>query len=220
MVQHRQTTPREEHHPITRTKIMKKLSVFIVESMRADDLYNGLLEAEAIAQILRLLRVDAVCKTVVDRDHLSKAIREAGLRGASVFHLSCHARREDFDLTADEGMSWTDLAKIAEKHLKKSVLSLSACEAGNVAIAEAFRKQDSPPSYIVGPETGVGYAQACVAWSVFYHYLAEKGVTREHMQSALDRMNQAVDSNFLYRRWTGQRYLRYPSVNKSTKRGM
>jgi hypothetical protein len=197
---------------------MKKLSVFLVESMRADDLYNGLLEAEAIAQILRLLRVEAVCRTVIDRNHLSKAIQEAMKIKSSVFHLSCHAGQDGFDLTAEENLSWTDLAKIAKNHLKKVMLCLSGCEAGNIATAEAFRKQGTPPPYIVGPETDVGYAQACVAWSVFYHYLAQNGVSKEHMQCALDRMNQAVNSKFLYRRWTGKKYLRYPPAGKSMKR--
>jgi hypothetical protein len=197
---------------------MEKLSVFLVESMSAEDMYEGLLEAEAIAQILRLLGLDAVCRTLVDRVHLAKAIQEAGNREFSVFHLSCHAGEDGFDLTAEEDLSWADLAKIAKNHLEKAVLCISGCEAGNVATAKAFRKQGTPPPYIVGPETEVGYAQACVAWSVFYHYLAERGVSREHMQCALNRMNQAVDSNFLYRRWTGQKYLRYPFLNNSVKR--
>jgi hypothetical protein len=195
-------------------KDKKNLSVFLVESMSASDLYNGLLEAEAIAQILRLLRVDAVCRTVVDRNYLSRAIQESMERESSIFHLSCHAGQDGFDLTAEENLSWIDLSKIAKDRLKKTMFCISGCEAGNIATAEAFRKHGTPPPYIVGPETEVGYAQACVAWSVFYHYLAQNGVSKKHMQYALDRMNQAVDSKFLYRRWTGKKYLRYPSQER------
>lgn len=203
---------------VKRKKRKKELSVFLVESMRASDLYSGMLEAEAIAPILRLLRVEAVCRTVIDRKHLSKAIQESNRREASVFHISCHANEAGFDLTTDENLTWSDLSEIAESRLENVVLCLSACEAGNVATAKAFQKQGAPPSYIVGPETGVGYAQACVAWSVFYHYLTEKGVSKESMKIAVDRMNQAVDGEFLYRRWTGERYLRYPSAGSAVSR--
>jgi len=195
---------------MTLTKQKKKLSVFLVESMSANDLYNGMLEAEAIAQILRLLGIKTFCRTVIDHKHLSRAIQESRRREASVFHISCHANEVGFDLTADEDLTWNDLSKISESRLENVVLCLSACEAGNAATAKAFQTRGAPPSYIVGPETDVGYAQACVAWSVFYHYLSKHGVSPKSMKTALDRMNQAVDGDFLYRRWAGKKYLRYP----------
>lgn len=203
---------------MTIVKRKKKFSVFLVESMSASDLYNGMLEAEAIAQILRLLHVEAVCRTVIDRKHLSKAIQESKRRETSVFHVSCHANDVGFALTADENLTWSDLSEIAEHRLENVVLCLSACEAGNVATAKAFQTLGAPPSYIVGPETDVGYAQACVAWSVFYHYLTKKGISRESMKIALSRMNQAVAGEFLYRRWTGEKYLRYPSAGSAVSR--
>jgi len=199
-------------------KFKQKISVFLVESMRADDLYNGMLEAEAIAQILKLLRVEAVCRTVIDRKHLQKAIQESSRLTASVFHISCHANEEGFDLTATKDLTWAALSEIAKGKLENIVLCLSACEAGNIATAKAFTKSGHPPSYIVGPETDVGYAQACVAWSVFYHHLADKGLSKQSMKNALDRMNQAVDGEFLYRRWAGKKYLRYPSADHDAGR--
>ncbi len=197
-----------------RVKTERKVSVFLVESMSADDLYDGLVEAEALAQILRLLGVEAACRTVVDRAHLSKAFQQANCLGTSILHFGCHASQGGFNLTSEKDLSWDDLAMIAENQLEKAVLCLSACEAGNIAAAKAFQKRGAPPSYIVGPETDVGYAQACVAWSVFYHYLCENGISRHHMQIAMNRMNEAVDGEFLYRRWTGNKYLRYPSAKK------
>jgi len=56
--------------------------------MHASDVYKGWLEGEAIAQILRLLGVKSICKTVVDEKHLSKSMTEASRRGAAVFHIS------------------------------------------------------------------------------------------------------------------------------------
>lgn len=196
----------------------KKLSVFLVESMNANDMYKGLLEGEAIAQILKLLDVKATYRTVVDKNRLRKALTEASRGGFSVFHLTCHADRDSFNLTSDEDISWAELAILARNHLKGAVLCLSACEAGNFATAKAFRNQDAPPPYIIGPVSDVGYAQACVAWSVFYHHLAENGINKWSMQEALKRMNEAVDSDFMYRRWNGAKYLRYPPANKSHRR--
>ncbi len=94
-------------------------------------------------------------------------------------------------------------------HGHETILCLSACEAGNIAVAKAFDKRSAPPTYIVGPEEDVGYAQTCVGWNVFYHYLAENGISKYSVQQALNRMNQAIDGTFLYRRWSKGKYLKY-----------
>ncbi len=212
MVQHRQATSEKGKGKMTKGRGRKKLSVVLAESMNANDIYKGWLEGEAIVRILKLLDVEATYRTVVDRKRLSKALTEASQGGFSVFHLSCHANKDGFDLTSDSDISWAELAILAQDRLQDTALCLSACEAGNIAVAKEFQQQEFPPSYIVGPQTEPGYAQACVAWSVFYHSLAKQGIKKEHMKSALDRMNQAVDSDFLYRRWDGKKYLRYPSA--------
>jgi len=204
----------KENRGLMKDKKQKNISVVLVESMRADDIYDNLLEADAIAQILQLLGVHAVSKKVIDKRHLSKAIREARKSKASIFHLSCHANGDGFELTADYDLHWSDLAGLAGKRLEDMVLCLSACEAGNIAVSEVFAKTECPPAFIVGPEHDVDYAQACVAWSVFYHYLARRGIGKEQMKSALDRMNSAIDGSFIYRRWTGKLYLRYPKKKK------
>ncbi len=205
-----QRTARERAAPMSKPNRAKKLSVFLAESMAAGDMYRGLLEGEAIAQILKLLGVKVTYRIVTDAKRLRKAIREADTKGFSVFHLSCHASRDAFDLTSDDGISWAELARIAKDRLEDIVLCLSACEAGHIRVANEFRRQGGQPSYIVGPESNVGYAQACVAWSVFYNSLTRTGISRDNMKDALDRMNQAVDTDFVYRRRTGQRYFRYP----------
>jgi len=50
------------------SKAPRELSVFLVESMNANDIYRGWLEGEAIVQVLRLLGVKARYKTVIDRE--------------------------------------------------------------------------------------------------------------------------------------------------------
>lgn len=189
----------------------RALSVFLVESMNPSDIYKGMLEGEAIVQVLKLLRVAAVYKTVIDKKRLVKALSETSKGGFSVFHLSCHANTDDFGLASGDTVTWTELASLAQDKLRNTVLCLSACEAGNIAIANALKRQKCHPCYIVGPEGKPDYAQACVAWSVFYHCLAAgRGIEQTQMRRALDRMNDAVDSDFLYRRWTRKMYRRYP----------
>ena len=158
-------------------KIPKRLSVFLAESQNANDIYKGLLEGEAIVQVLRLLGVKAVYRTVVDKKRLVKALSDASTQGFSVFHLSCHANTDDFGLASGETITWTEIASLAQKKLRNTLLCLSACEAGNIAVADALRRQRCHPCYIVGPEGKPEYAQACVAWSVFYHSLAAKAVS-------------------------------------------
>jgi hypothetical protein len=138
-------------------------------------------------------------------------------KGVSVFHISCHAGRDGIKLTSKQVISWEELAGMARDRLRDKILCLSACEAGKRNVPGAFRRQGNTPDYIVGPESAVMYAQACVAWSIFYHCLAQEGITKEHMQHAMDRMNQAVDSDFLYRRWTGKKYMRYPAAKNAGK---
>ena len=51
---------------MTKARNSKKLSVFLVESMNPNDIYKGLLEGEAIKQILKLLGVKAVYRNVIE----------------------------------------------------------------------------------------------------------------------------------------------------------
>ena len=197
---------------------LKKLSVFLAESMNAKDMYRGDLEGKAIEEILKLLGVRVISKTVTDKDQLSKAIGQARKKGFAAFHLSCHANRRGLELTSDPDLSWADFAKIAGSKLKGMILCLSACKAGNKAVAKELQKHKSTPTYIVGPKSQLSYPQACVAWTVFYYYLGKKGIGREHIRCALHRMNRAVDTDFIYRHWDGEKYLRYPPAKQKRAR--
>jgi len=178
--------------------------------MRGIDVYKGLLEGAAISQILKLLGVRVAYRIVTDRVRLGRAVKEAKRKSFTVFHLSCHANRDGMELTSGPDLQWSKFAVLAGGRRSGTMLCLSACEAGNHAVAIALKHGGSTPDYIVGPESEPTYAQTCVAWSVFYHSLARKGISTKNMQHALCRMNRAVDTDFLYRRWIGEKYVRYP----------
>jgi len=95
-------------------------------------------------------------------------------------------------------------------------LILSSCVGGDRGIAQAFKKRKRRPDVIFGAEADedenlLSFPGACISWPILYTVLATKGRTREAFKDAVNKMNHITPHRFVYRRWDGQGYRRYPS---------
>jgi hypothetical protein len=52
---------------------------------------------------------------------------------------------------------------------------------------------------------------ACVSWPILYTALATKGMSPDAFRDAVNKMNKVTTHRFVYRRWDGKKYRRYPS---------
>jgi hypothetical protein len=86
---------------------------------------------------------------------------------------------------------------------------------GYVGLSKALQKLGVAFQFIFGSTSsaGVGFTHSCLAWSILYNRLVEQGQSRfalPELRTTLDKINSVVPGDFVYRRWNGSVYLRYP----------
>jgi len=200
---------------------MPKLKIFIAESVSSEDFYDRDCEGHVVEEIVQLLGAHAVYKIVIDREFLSKALLLAAKNRCDVFHLSCHGDSTGIELTDETDLSWKQLADMFQKaDPMPRVLTLSSCLGGDNGLAKAFTKAKRRPDVIFGAEAEVDdnlltFPSACISWSILYTGLVEGRISRKVFKDAVDKMNEITLHEFVYRRWDGNRYLRYPSATSS-----
>jgi len=195
---------------------MTKLKAFIAESVSPEDFYDRDWEGRVVEEIVRLLNGKTSYRIVLNAELLRKAIKMASENEYDIFHLSCHGDEEGIQLTDETNMSWDELADCFQKaDGMPKVLILSSCVGGDRGIVRAFKERKRRPQVIFGSEGKkkhtITFPGACIAWPILYTALATEGLTREAFKDAVKKMNHVTPHRFVYRRWDGQNYRRYPS---------
>ena len=95
------------------------------------------------------------------------------------------------------------------------MLILSSCVGGDGGIARAFEERKRRPQVIFGAEADddehlLTFPTACISWPVLYTILARRGLTGPAFKNAVNKMNHVAPHRFVYRRWDGDAYRRYP----------
>jgi hypothetical protein len=196
---------------------MHKLKVFIAESLSHEDFYDRDWEGHAAEEIVRLLDGRTRYRIVLNRTLLRKAIKEAAGNDYGIFHLSCHGDDKGVQLSGNRNLSWHELAGYFQgAKSAPSVLVLSSCVGGDAGIARAFEKLAQRPTVIFGAEAReeeelITLPTACISWSILYSVLAANGMTPDAFKEAVTKMNKVTPHQFVYRRWDGKGYRRYPT---------
>jgi hypothetical protein len=194
---------------------MSKLKTFVAESVSPEDFYNSRWEGYVVEEIVRLLGGRTLYRIVVTPALLTDAIFLAASNKCDVFHLSCHGDDTGVELTDGTELSWKELADAFQKaNPMPSALILSSCLGGDQGLAQAFEKHKRQPKVIFGTESQnkeLTFSGACISWPILYTDLVKRGMRREVFIDAVKKMNQITPHEFVYRRWDGERYLRYPS---------
>jgi len=200
---------------------MHKLKVFIAESVSHEDFYDRDWEGHAAEEIVRLLGGRTRYRIVLNRTLLRRAINEAADHNYGIFHLSCHGDDEGVRLSGKRDVSWRELAELfQETNSAPEALVLSSCIGGDAGIARAFEKLNQRPTVIFGAEARkkhdlITFPTACISWSILYAVLGAEGMTPDAFKEAVTKMNKVTPHKFVYRRWDGKGYRRYPATSRS-----
>jgi hypothetical protein len=202
---------------------MQKFKVFIAESVFAEDLYGGNREGEVIEAIARVLHWKSSHKIVLNPDILCKAIYAASKGDYDILHLSCHGDEDGIQLSDETELSWSELAdRFQDMKWIPKALVISSCVGGDRGIARAFANRKRKPSVIFGAEGKRGrritFPGACISWPILYTLLARAGLTRDAFKDAVTKMNLITNHEFVYRRWSQNKYRRYPRLRQPKRK--
>jgi hypothetical protein len=195
-------------------------SVFVAESVQSVDFYEGRTDGFAANELLKIQQVRTSYKIVFDKDHLARAIGDARAGDFQVLHISAHGDNRGISLTDGNFVTWLDLAELLTTfggvpNKAGRILVVSSCMGGYVGLSKALQKRKVAFRFLFGStaRAGVGFTHSCLAWSILYNRLVELGSSRfdlAELRTTLDKINYVVPGDFVYRRWSGSVYLRYP----------
>ncbi len=171
---------------------MADFQVYIIEAPAAKDVYDQRGEGELIRESLRIAKIEATLRVVLDDVHFKKALLE-GLVSllkqkdlTPVLHISAHGNDKGIGLANGHFVEWTWLGKVLsivnEKLDGELLLCMSSCQ--SFAYAKHALKGGKPWKAIVGNSGKPSWNDTIIAYSSFYHLLA-KGKT---IQEAVEGM--------------------------------
>lgn len=184
--------------------------VYVVESPRADDLYNGRLEGPALTRILDLshTRIRTAMRVAVNGKHLEQALDEARILlpenrkkdGLPVLHLSCHGSKDGI-VVGEERVKWAALADkirpINEALNGALILSMSACSGvGAMYMGKQYVK-GAPFGVLVGPTEKISWQEGLVAFATLYHLLFNQDASMEDAVAAMNMASRPGTAQFL-----------------------
>ena len=89
---------------------------------------------------------------------------------------------------------------------------MATCQGGHRRLTRALAKEGVVFGWVFGStaDEGVTFSDSCLAWSILYNRLVDHGFHMTGLKTALGAINAAIDGDFVYRRWDGGRYRRFP----------
>lgn len=187
-------------------------SVFIAESVAPEDYYLRRVDGHAANEILKIRDLRTEYRIVMTQTLLKRAVKEAVDGQYEVFHFSSHGDDDGVGLSDGTSIDWMSFAEILKPFAGTTkVLVMSSCQGGAAALTKALVKKGARFGWVFGSTANIVYfAESCLAWSILYNRLADDGFSRSALKKTLKVINTALDGDFVYRRWDGTQYLRYP----------
>lgn len=162
---------------------MSKYGVFIVESLRGGDYFDG----ENLSEILELSEIKNIYREVHDKEDFIKAIDEFKKSNLRYLHLSCHSDMDGIEINGEE-ISNSELAKLFRNKIKKRRIFLSACKGGNRNMATVIAKCGGQST--IGTPINLYFDKAALFWPSFYHVIYgvdDKRMNKRNLSSVLER---------------------------------
>ena len=140
--------------------------MFIIESLEFNDEEKERFEGRILADILRLSGKKPIYYYVRTRQELVAVLDLFERSQYRYLHLSCHGDDESVATTLDH-IGFRELGEFMNPHLNGRRLFMSSCDVVNDQLAEAL--MPSGCLSITGPTQEVGFAEAAILWTSFYH---------------------------------------------------
>ncbi|PWB56028.1 MAG: hypothetical protein C3F13_02905 [Anaerolineales bacterium] len=169
--------------------------VFIIESLRAEDVAQKRKEGDLIARILRMGGRKPIYKYVATRNEFGEALQIFVNKKYRYLHISSHGGKELFEFQFGE-MAIGEFQHFVQGKLGEKRVFVSACEVvnhKNHELANAVLRNSGCYS-LVGSADPIDFDAAAIFWSNFY-YLAYH--VREENESM--SMKKALIRNLLKR---------------------
>ncbi|MBL6447623.1 hypothetical protein JMN32_14995 [Fulvivirga sp. 29W222] len=188
-------------------KKRSKYGVFIIESLRKDDYFDG----ENLSQILELSIIDNVYREVYSKEDFERALEEFQESKFRYLHFSCHADFEGFEINGDE-ITNLEISEMLKGKVKDKRVFLSACKGGNRNIATVAIANNDARS-VIGTPIDLHFDKAALFWPAFYHVINMADKSKMNKRNLSHTLKKCVDLFHIpinyYHRINGKRkYLR------------
>lgn len=193
---------------------MSKLhSVYIVESLKPDDFYGRQLDGHAANAFLSILGTRTQYRIAFTQRLVKRAIQEATKGKFEVLHFSAHGNSVGVQLTDGTRLSWTELVEVIRPASgADKALVMATCGGGDKELTQALVDAGVIFGWVFGSTAEeVFFSDSCLAWSILYNRLYDRGFETSDLKVTLAAINAAIVGDFVYRRWDGSKYLRYAS---------
>lgn len=163
---------------------MTKYGIFIIESLRSEDFFDG----ENLSDVLELSEIPRVYHWVDSVEDLKLKLEEFEVSQYRYLHLSCHADLDGIEINGED-ISYDTLSSLLGKKIEGKRLFLSACKAGNIDFAARTISKNHAIS-MIGTPIDLTFKKSVLFWPVFYHVLHEideKKMSRENIISTLQK---------------------------------
>jgi hypothetical protein len=188
-------------------------SVYILETLDPEDFFERRLDGHAANEILKILDVATEYRIAFTRPLVERAIAEAAKSKAQVLHFSSHGNYTGVFLTNGTKLSWAafvDLIKPVAGPDK--ALVMATCGGGDQELTKALTAAGVVFGWVFGSTAEkVHFSDCCLGWSILYNRLCDHGFDKSALMTTLKAINAAIDGDFVYRRWTGKKYYRFPT---------
>jgi len=144
---------------------MTKYGIFIIESLRGSDYFDG----ENLSEILELSSISNIYREVLCKDDFIVAVDEFKNSNLRYLHLSCHADMSGIEING-EHLSNSELSVIFKGKVNNKRIFLSACKGGNKNMATALITNCKAQS-VIGTPNNLYFDKAALFWPAFYHVI-------------------------------------------------
>jgi hypothetical protein len=166
-------------------------SVFIIESVSFDDERAGRLEGSILRDMLELSGKATEYFYIRTKSELEAVLDKFRASTMRYLHISCHGNEGSLFTTLDE-LPFVEFGELVSPYLKRRRLFISACEAVNGNLADAVMP-DSGCFSIIGPARDVGFDEAAVMWTAFYHLMFKQNPKAMKGADIRDVLEQLVE---------------------------
>lgn len=164
-----------------------KYGVFIIESLREEDFFDG----DNLSQILELSLIDNVYREVISKDDFNQALIEFQKSKLRYLHLSFHADFDGFEINGEE-VSNMEMSDLLKGKIKGKRVFLSACKGGNRNFATAAIANNGCRS-VIGTPIDLHFDKAALFWPAFYHVMNIADKSKMNKRGLSQALKKCVD---------------------------
>lgn len=185
---------------------MTKYGVYIIESLRGDDYFDG----ETLHEILELSDIPSKYRWADSIDELKRHLILFSASRFRYLHLSCHADETGFEING-EFLSNKDFQTLTGKKLNKKRIFFSACKGANLDIASKLIINNGAIS-VIGTPTNLRFDKSVLFWPSFYHAMNEidnKSMRKDNIKNILRKCVDLynIPINFYSKHLTSKTFL-------------